>query len=123
MTETVSPVTVEDLRAFADAWDRHDLDAIMSVFTDNCIFIAGWGERFEGQDRVRLGVKQFFDKFPDGRFSDATHFVSGIHGASEWTFTATGPDGKKLEMLGCDIFAFEGGKIALKNAFRKDRIS
>ena len=48
MTETVSPVTVEDLRAFADAWDRHDLDAIMSVFTDNCIFIAGWGERFEG---------------------------------------------------------------------------
>ncbi len=38
-----SEVTVEDLEAFADAWDRHEIDTIMTFFTDDCVFIAGWG--------------------------------------------------------------------------------
>jgi len=116
-------VTVEDLKAFAGAWDRHEVDTIMTFFTDDCVFIAGWGERFVGKERVREGVSEFFTKFPDGRFSDGHHFISGNRGVSEWTFTATGSDGVKLEMTGCDLFAFENGKIAVKNAFRKDRIS
>ena len=89
-------------------------------FAEDCRFITGWGAKFEGREQVREGVSQFFQRFPDGRFSDATHFVCGDRGVSEWTFTATGPDGKRLRMIGCDIFAFKDGKIAVKNAFRKE---
>ena len=123
MTIETLTVTVEDLEAFAEAWDRHDVDTIMAFFTDSCVFIAGWGERFVGKERVREGVSEFFSKFPDGHFSDGNHFVSGNRGVSAWVFTATGPGGIKLEMTGCDLFAFENGKIAVKNAFRKDRIA
>jgi len=52
-TDTQDQVTVEWLDAFGDAWNRHDVDAIMSFFDDDCVFITGWGSRFEGRDRVR----------------------------------------------------------------------
>ena len=31
-------VTVELLKAFLDAFNRHDLDAIMTYFGDDCVF-------------------------------------------------------------------------------------
>ena len=123
MTEPTKRVTVEDLETFAAAWDHHDIDTIMTYFTDNCVFIAGWGTQFVGKVKVREGVSEFFTRFPDGHFSDGIHFISGNRGVSEWKFSATGPDGKLLEMTGCDLFVFENGKIALKNAFRKGCVS
>lgn len=120
-TERQEQVTVDFLEAFGDAWNRHDIDGIMTYFTDDCVFITGWGARYEGLEQVRQGVSEFFERFPDGRFSDAGHFVRGDRGFSEWSFTATGADGRKLDMIGCDLFTFANGKIAVKNAFRKDR--
>ena len=117
---TEASVTVADLEAFADAWNNHDVDSIMNFFTDDCVFVAGWGERFVGKERVR-GL--FFKKLPDGRFDDGANFVIGDRGFSEWTFTATGPNGTKLDMAGCDLFTFKNSKIAVKNAFRKDRLT
>jgi len=115
-------MTEEQLEVFADAWNRHDVDAIMSFFSEDCVFIAGWGAKYEGMFQVREGVSEFFAKFPDGRFSDASHFISGDRGVSEWTFEATGSDGNSIRMLGCDIFEFRGEKIRVKNAFRKERL-
>lgn len=120
-TEQHDRVTVDFLEAFGDAWNRHDVDLIMTFFADDCAFITGWGARFEGRERVREAVSEFFRRFPDAEFRDANHFVSGDRGVSEWSFSATGPDGKQLDMIGCDIFRFENGRIAVKNAFRKDR--
>jgi ketosteroid isomerase-like protein len=42
---------------------------------------------------------------------------------SEWTFTGTRVDGTRIEVNGCDLFTFRGGKIALKNSYRKSRPS
>ncbi len=120
MTEASSEVKTEYLEAFADAWNWHDVDVMMTFFADDCVFIAGWGTRFEGYDSVREGVSKFFVRFPDGQFSDANHFISGDRGVSERIFTATGQNGEKLQMLGCDIFVFKNGKIQVKNAFRKE---
>ena len=114
-------VTVEFLEAFGNAWNRHDVDEIMSFFDEDCVFITGWGARFEGPARVREAVAEFFRRFPDAKFSEATHIVRGKRGLSEWLFSATGAHGKKLDMIGCDTFRFKNGKIAVKNAFRKDR--
>ena len=52
---------------------------------------------------------------------DAKHFVSGDRGLSEWLFTATSTDGKKIEVTGCDVFTFKGDKIAVKNSYLKNR--
>ena len=49
------------------------------------------------------------------------HFVQGDFGVSQWTYTGTAGDGSRVETDGVDIFTFQNGKIAVKNAFRKAR--
>ena len=114
------------LQAFADAWNAHDLDLLMSFMADECVFELSvgpdrWGARYEGWDEVRAGYAYVLETFPDGRWNDATHFVAGDRGVSEWLFTATAPDGSAIEVNGCDLFTFRDGKIAVKNSFRKAR--
>jgi len=114
------------LEAFADAWNRHDLDALMSMMTAECVFEASAGhfvngERHEGQQAVRAAFAAVFAQYPDGRWTNAGHFVPGDRGVSEWTFTGTMKDGKRVEVAGCDLLTLRDGKIAVKNSFRKNR--
>ena len=119
-------VTVKDLEAFGEGWNRHDVDFLMTFMADDCVFelSAGpdpWGKRFAGKDAVREGFAGVFKRFPDVHFGDARHFVSGDRGLSEWLFTGTTADGKKIEVTGCDVFTFKGDKIAVKNSYLKTR--
>jgi len=114
------------LQAFADAWNRHDVDALMSMMTTDCVFEASGGEsidgeRHEGQPAVLAAFIAVFEQYPDAQWADARHFVTGDRGVSEWTFTGTRKDGKRVEVNGCDVFTFRNGQIAIKNSFRKNR--
>lgn len=114
------------LDQFAQAWNRHDLDALMSMMSDECVFEASAGnavdgERSEGQEAVRTAFAAVFEQFPDAQWNDAQHFVNGDRGVSEWTFTGTLQDGRRVEVRGCDLFTFRDGKIAVKNSYRKNR--
>ena len=126
--QATGEVTAEFLQAFADAWCDHDIDALMSFMADECVFQLSAGPgidgtRHEGRDQVRAGFQAVLDAFPDGQWGDASHFVAGDRGVSEWTFTATGKTGEHIEVRGCDIFTFRDGKIAVKNSFRKMRVA
>ena len=126
MPNTIAELTVEDLEAFAAAWNRHDIDALMSFMTHDCVFEASagpevCGTRYEGREAVRRGFAQVWATFPDAHWGNARHFVNGDRGVSEWTFTGTRGDGTRVEVNGCDLFTFREGKIALKNSYRKDR--
>jgi len=126
MTTTIEAVTAQDLQAFADAWNRHDIEALMSFMTDDCVFESSsgqdaWGTRCVGRDAVRAGFASVWQTFPDAHWGNARHFVHGDRGVSEWTFTGTRGDGVRVEVHGCDLFTFRDGKIALKNSYRKNR--
>ncbi len=126
MTNMGSAVTTEVLQAFADAWNRHDVDALMSMMTDDCVFQASAGpdadgQRSEGRQAVRAAYAAVFDTFPDARWANARHFLAGDRGVSEWTFTGTHKDGKRVEVTGCDLFRLRDGRIAVKNSYRKQR--
>src|SRR5512134_994882 len=121
-----SEVTVEMLQAFADAWNRHDPDGLMSFMSDDCVFEASAGPdvsgtRYAGREAVKAGYMEVFATFPDAHWGNARHFVHGDRGVSEWTFTGTRADGSRMEVHGCDLFTFREGKIALKNSYRKNR--
>jgi len=123
---TLSSVTTAVLQAYADAWNRHDVDAIMSFMTDDCVFEASAGPdvsgtRYAGREAVRAGFASVFATFPDAHWGDARHFVHGDRGVSEWTFTGTRADGTRVEVHGCDLFTLRDGGIALKNSYRKNR--
>ncbi len=126
MTKSEDEVTLEFLQAFADAWNRHDLDALMEFMADECVYETSsgdnvFGTRYAGREAVRKGFASVWDMFPDAQWLGATHFIAGNRGVSEWTFTGTGLDGKRVEVNGCDVFTFREGKIAIKNSYRKNR--
>lgn len=47
--------------------------------------------------------------------------MSGDRGVSEWIFTGTTAEGKRVEDNGCDVFTFRNGKIAVKSSYFKNR--
>lgn len=120
-------VTKDFLQSFADAFNAHDLEAIMSHMTDDCIFEASAGldsdgEKFSGQEDVKKAFANVFTTFPDAHWGNPEHFISGDRGFSEWIFTGTKSDGTRVEVTGCDLFTFRDGKIAVKNSYRKNRL-
>ncbi len=120
-------VTKDFLQSFVDAFNAHNVEAIMSHMTSDCVFEASAGpdydgEKFTGQEEVKKAFEDVFAAFPDAHWGNSQHFISGNRGFSEWTFTGTKPDGTKIEVTGCDIFTFKNGKIAIKNSYRKNRL-
>lgn len=126
MTNETTAVSVQMLKDFNEAWNRHDIDALMSFMTEDCEFhaVAGpdlMGRSFVGQAAVREGFQLAWQTFPDAAWVDGVHFVVGDRGVSESTFKGTKADGSRVEARMVDVFTFRNGKIAVKNAFRKDR--
>ena len=119
-------LSVEDLQAFAEAWNRHDLEALMRFMTDDCVFEASagpdaCGARYVGRHAVAGAFADVWKTFPDAQWRSPRHFVCGERGVSEWTFTGTRADGSRVEVDGCDLFTFRDGRIAVKNSYRKNR--
>jgi ketosteroid isomerase-like protein len=116
--------TTELLKGFLEAFNRHDLDAIMSYFADECTFYMPRGKsprgtQYRGKDEVRTGLAQRFKGIPDVHYGDDQHWVGEDFGVSEWTLTGTGPSGERIEVRGVDLLEFESGKITRKDSFWK----
>ena len=119
-----TPVTAAQMQAFLDAFNRHDLDAIMEFFADDCVFYmprgAGpRGDRFVGKAEVRAGLATRFEGIPDVHYGDARHWACGDFGVSEWTLTGTTVAGKRLAVRGVDVLEFRDGRITRKDSFWK----
>ncbi|HEX7388272.1 MAG TPA: nuclear transport factor 2 family protein [Castellaniella sp.] len=114
------------LEAFGAAWNRHDIDALMSAMHEDCIFegVAGaevYGTRHQGLVAVRKAFESAWQTIPDAAWRNARCWVSGDRGVMESTFTGTAADGSRIEANMVDLLVFKDGKIVLKNAFRKQR--
>lgn len=128
MAQINNKVSEGFLQSFADAFNTHDIKAIMSHMTDDCVFEASAGpdidgQKFIGQEQVKKAFEDVFATFPDARWSNPRHFIIGERGFTEWIFIGTKKDGVKVEVTGCDLFTFKDGKIAVKNSYRKNRLS
>ena len=126
MNTPATPVTTDMLAALSDAWNRHDLPALMSFMHADCVFdtAAGpeaFGTRHTGHEAVAAAFASAWKNFPDAQWRNGKHMVMGDRGMSEWTFTGTALDGTRSESDGVDLFTFKDGKILVKNVFRKAR--
>ncbi|HET9432780.1 MAG TPA: nuclear transport factor 2 family protein [Chitinophagaceae bacterium] len=125
-TATEKKPTMTILDGFANAFNAHDVDRILSYMTDDCVFLASAGpdvdgEKFAGKAAVKKAFEDVFKTYPDAQWTNVRHFISGERAVSEWTFSGTKQDGSKVEVTGCDLFTFRDGKIAIKNSYRKNR--
>ena len=113
------------LRALVDAFNAHDLDRIMSFFTEDCVLETprgsdAWGTRYAGRDAVREGLAGRFAGLPDAHYGDDEHWICGQHAVSKWLLTDTTTDGQRVHVRGCDLFdVTPEGLIGRKDSYWK----
>jgi steroid delta-isomerase-like uncharacterized protein len=117
------------IAAYNDAWNGHDLDAIMSMHAPDMVFENHTaGESAEGE-AVREHVGAIFETWPDITFSTRRLYVRDGLVVQEWTAEATHanemrrgdlvaePTGKKITWDGLDVIPFEDGLVKRKDVW------
>jgi ketosteroid isomerase-like protein len=117
-------VTVDLLKGFLDAFNRHDLDAIMDYFAEDCVFymphgVGPRGDRYSGKKDVRAGLAKRFEGIPDVHYGEDRHWTCGDLGVSEWTLSGHAVSGTRLEVRGVDLLEFVDGQITRKDSIWK----
>ncbi|HUF00869.1 MAG TPA: nuclear transport factor 2 family protein [Gaiellaceae bacterium] len=118
MSDADSAVALErTIERYNEAWNAHDVDAIVAFHATGMVFENHTiGERVEGE-AVGPHIAEIFANWPDLQFRGRRLYVSDALVVSEWTATATGRDGRRLEWDGVDIFPFRDGKVLRKDVY------
>jgi ketosteroid isomerase-like protein len=108
----------EVIDRFAAAFGAGDVDAIMALMTDDCVFEstgpAPDGARYEGAEAVRAVWEHLFADTDDPRFTSEETAVCGDRGIVRWRFSWTGG-----HVRGVDILTIRDGKVAEKLSYVK----
>ncbi|HEY3498906.1 MAG TPA: nuclear transport factor 2 family protein, partial [Polyangiaceae bacterium] len=115
---------------YGDAWNRHDVDAILALHTDDAVFENHTsGGIAVGKVEIRRLLEGVFATFPDLRFTKRRAYFGEEVAVLEWTATATHarpiargartfpPTGKTLAWNGMDVLPFRDGLIARKDVY------
>ncbi len=118
------------IAAYNEAWNAHDVEAILSMHTENSVFENHTsGGKAVGKAAIRGILEGVFAAFPDITFSARRTYVRDDVVAQEWTATGTlaipytrgsitvQPTGKKIAWNGVDVIPFVGGLIARKDVY------
>jgi ketosteroid isomerase-like protein len=103
---------------YNDAWNRQDVDAIMSMHTPDMVFHNHTaGERVEGT-AVRDHIAGIFANWPGLTFSGRSLYVRDGLVVQEWTATGTHAEsGRSATWDGMDILPAREGKFARKDVY------
>ena len=115
---------------YCNAWNEHDLDAILALHTDDAVFENHTsGGLAIGKVQLRQLIDGVFATFPDLRFATRRAYFSESVAVLEWTATAThvnpiargletyAPTGKKFSWNGMDVLPIRDGLIARKDVY------
>jgi len=111
------------LAQFNAAFNRHDVDALMALMTDDCVFENTYpapdGTRYQGQAVVRTCWAEFFSSSPQAHFDFEELFVSGDRAVQRWIYRWVNAQGSAGHVRGVDVLCFREGKIAEKLTYVK----
>ena len=130
MSDQDSPAALEQAIArYNEAWNAHDLDAIMSMHAPDMIFHNHTaGERAEGEE-AREHIGSIFRTWPDIEFSTRRLYLRDGLVVQEWTATATHanemrrgdlvaePTNRRISWDGLDVIPFEDGLVKRKDVY------
>jgi steroid delta-isomerase-like uncharacterized protein len=116
--------------AYNAAWNRHDVDAIVAMHTEDSVFENhSSGGKGVGREAIREIVSGVFRTFPDIRFELRRLYLRDDLVVQEWTATAThanpvsykdtvlAPSGRTIRWDGMDIIPIRDGKVARKDVY------
>jgi ketosteroid isomerase-like protein len=106
---------------FNDAFNRHDVDAVMAAMTADCVFentSPPFGDRHEGQAAVRKAWEEFFAASPSAHFDAEDVITTGDRCVVQWRYSWN-DDGNQGEIRGVDVMRVQNDKVAEKFAYVK----
>lgn len=119
MSDANDSDVLDVIERFNAAFNRHDVDAIMALMTDDCQFEntspAPNGARYAGQPAMRAFWQQFFADAPNAHFDWEEVFACGDRAVVRWSYHWS-PDGY---VRGVDVMRVRGGKVAEKLSYVK----
>lgn len=118
IVDTVTADTRATIDRFNDAFNRHDVDAVMALMTDDVVFENTSpqpdGERFAGQDAVRAFWENFFAGSPQAHFDAEEIIAAGDRCTVRWRYSWGNG-----HIRGIDLFRVRDGKVAEKLSYVK----
>ena len=117
------------IAAYNDAWNSHDLDAIMAMHAPDMVFDNHTAGESASGEEVRGHIGSIFETWPDINFSERRLYARDGLIVQEWTATATHantmrrgelvaePTGKTITWDGLDVIPFEGGLVKRKDVY------
>ncbi len=117
------------IATYNEAWNGHDLDAIMSMHAPDMVFCNHTAAESAEGEAVREHIGAIFETWPDIAFSTRRLYVRDGLVVQEWTAEATHanemrrgdlvaePTGKKIIWDGLDVIPFEDGLVKRKDVY------
>ncbi|MHB8575493.1 MAG: nuclear transport factor 2 family protein [Dehalococcoidia bacterium] len=112
--------TLDAIARFNAAFGQHDVDGIMAMMTDDCIFEdtpPPDGQRYSGSATVRAYWEQFFRESPFAHFDAEECFASDDRCIVRWRYSWE--EHGAGHVRGIDLFRVRDGKVAEKLAYVK----
>ena len=121
-------ITPNLLDAITDAYNRNDIDAVMSFFAEDAVFdhAAGSninGTRFEGLETIRGIFQGLFNNVESVQWKLIDTRVSGDKAYCEFHRIAKLKSGEVQDFLSIDVLTFRDGLIIHKDTYYKNRTS
>ena len=119
----------ETIGRYNDAWNAHDLDAIMAMHTPDMVFDNHTAGESASGEEARGHIGSIFETWPDIAFATRRLYVREGLVVQEWTATATHanemrrgdlvaePTGRKVTWDGLDVIPFAGGLVKRKDVY------
>ncbi len=130
MSNGDSPSELADaIQRYNDAWNAHDLDAIMAMHAPDMVFENHTAGESASGEEARAHIDSIFKTWPDIRFETRRLYVRHGVVTQEWTATATHtstmrrgdlvaePTGKTVTWEGIDVIPFEDGLVKRKDVY------
>jgi steroid delta-isomerase-like uncharacterized protein len=115
---------------YNEAWNRHDVDAIVSMHTEDSVFENHTtGDLNVGREEIRQAISGIFTVFPDLSFESRRQYICEDLVVQEWTAKGTHlgkmtragidvePTGRTVEYRGMDVIPISGGLVARKDVY------
>ena len=117
--EQLTRITIDN---FNDAFNRHDVDTLAALLTDDTVFEntspAPDGRRIEGKAAVVEFWRAWFAHNADARFDAEEIIVGGSRATVLWVYRKI-RNGQPWHLRGVDVFTVRDGKVAAKFAYVK----
>jgi hypothetical protein len=99
------------IEQYFDAFNRHDIEAVMACFHEMPVLIGAGSKRCEGRAAVRKSYESEFATFPDGHCDLRLCTGNNGRGVAESYFHGTRAEREKVEAIGAEVMEIVEGKI------------